>query len=92
MDIIRKIIYIFDNKQKRGLALNAALALVASLLELLGVSALLPLVDVILDESLIQKRKLYIRFSELTNVSSARDFIIKFAICLIAIYIIKNVY
>lgn len=92
MDILKKVNYIFDRKQKKGLAVNAFLAIIAGMLELLGVSALLPLVDVLLDESLIQKKRLYRTFAEIVNASNTRDFIVSFSICLIVIYVFKNLY
>lgn len=92
MGIIKKINYIFNRKQKTELVVNVVLALLAGLFELLGVSALLPLVSVIMDDSIIESNKYYSLFADVFNAHSLTKFIVMFSIFLIILYVIKNFY
>lgn len=90
--MLRKLNYIFDRKQKLELLLNVVLALLAGLFELLGVSALLPLVNVILDPTSIDANKYYSLFADMFDAHSVTKFVVMFSILLIALYILKNLY
>lgn len=92
MGIIKKINYIFNRQQKTELVVNVVLALLAGLFELLGVSALLPLVSVIMDDSIIESNKYYSLFADVFNAHSLTKFIVMFSIFLIILYVIKNFY
>ena len=56
-----KLNYIFDKKEKKVIAWNIVLALLAGIFELLGISAFLPLINVLLDEDAIYNNKIYKR-------------------------------
>ncbi len=90
--MIKKINYIFDRKQKLELAVNVVLALIAGLFELLGVSALLPLVNVILDPTAIDENKYYSLFADIMDAHSVTKFIVLFSVFLIVLYVVKNLY
>lgn len=61
-------------------------------MELIGVSMIMPLVSIIMDESILKKEAIYIWIGRLLHLQSARDYILTFSLFLIAVYIIKNVY
>ncbi|WP_051545392.1 ABC transporter ATP-binding protein [Butyrivibrio sp. MC2021] len=92
MSILKKINYLFDRKQKLVLFGNLILALLAGFFELLSVSALLPLINVILDSSQIDENKYYKMFADLFNAHDIKSFVICFSIFLIILYILKNTY
>ena len=92
MNVFKKINYIFDWRQKLELVGNIVLALLAGLFELLGVSALLPLVNVMLDASIIEKNKYYKLFADYFNAHELNRFIFYFSILLIILYVVKNIY
>ena len=48
MDLLKKINYIFDKKQKGQLVLLAVLILIGGVVETLGVSMMIPVISVIL--------------------------------------------
>lgn len=90
--MLKKLNYIFDRKQKWELVLNVLLALIAGLFELLGVSALLPLVNVILDPTAIDTNKYYSLFADTFDAHSVTKFVVLFSLFLIVLYITKNLY
>ena len=90
--MLKKLNYIFDRKQKWELVLNVILALIAGLFELLGVSALLPLVNVILDPRAIDTNKYYSVFADAFDAHSVTKFVVLFSLFLIVLYITKNLY
>lgn len=87
-----KINYIFNRRQKRNILILFILIVIGSGLELLGVSAILPLVNLVTNPELIETtpwlRGIGVRF----GLSSINDYIITMAVILIFIYIIKNIY
>ncbi len=90
--MLKKLNYIFDRKQKWELVLNVLLALIAGLFELLGVSALLPLVNVILDPTAIDANKYYSLFADTFDAHSVTKFVVLFSVVLIVLYVLKNLY
>ena len=74
------------------LGVNIVLALIAGLFELLGVSALIPLVNIILDSSAIETNKYYSLFADVFNAHTLTKFIVLFSVFLIVLYVIKNLY
>ena len=64
MGIFKKINYIFDSRQKRKLVILIFLIFLASLLELIGVSAILPLVNIVMEPEVIQENTLFIMFGD----------------------------
>ncbi len=92
MDTLKKVNYIFNKSQKAELVLNVFLALFAGIFELLGVSALLPLINVILDPGQIDTNKNYKLFADIFNAHTIKTFVIYFSVGLIILYIVKNAY
>ncbi len=90
--MLKKLNYIFDRKQKFELCINIVLALLAGLFELLGVSALLPLVNVILDPTAIDSNKYYSLFADTFDAHSITKFVVMFSVLLIILYVLKNLY
>lgn len=90
--MLKEISYIFDKKQKRNIIILFLLIMVGSFVELLGVSMIMPLVAIISDQSVITTKPIYIWFGNLFHLDSAREFVLAFAILLILIYILKNIY
>lgn len=87
-----KLRYIFDRRQKRNLVILYFLIGVGALFELLGVSAVLPLVQLVMEPEIITTNKWLQKIGGFLNLSLAKDYIIVAAVLLIVIYVIKNVY
>lgn len=92
MKTIRKIAYIFTKKQKRRFVFVIFIIAGGSILELLGVSAILPFINIISDKSIIHTNQVYSWLYDLFKVESDLQFMIGTAVVLILIYVIKNVY
>lgn len=90
--MLQKVSYLFDKKQKRQLAGLAVLILIGGLLETVGVSMLLPVVEAIMDPEAIMRNKWVARLTEALHIETSRQLIILMLGSLIAIYVIKNVY
>ena len=88
---LHQINQILDRHQKAGLAGLLLVIIIGSLLEMAGVSAILPLVSVVSDPSLMQSGT-YARLANQLGVSDVRAFIPALAGFMIAVYIIKNLY
>lgn len=92
MDIIKKMRYILDRKQKLQICFLGILILVGGLLETVSVSGVLPVVWVIMDPAKAQENK-YIRFAmDIINVDSIERFIVPLLAVLIILYTLKNLF
>lgn len=84
--------YIFNRQQKIGLLLLLFAIGFGTILELLGVTAIMPFIDVVMNPESIQKKWylnwVYQKLGFKTDVT----FMVFLAGCLIAIYILKNIY
>lgn len=90
--MIKKINYILTTKQKISLIGLAALLFVGGLFDLIGVSLILPIVNIVMDPELINTNTWAIRIKGLLNINSDRTFIIFLIMTMIVVYILKNVY
>jgi len=90
--MFKKINYIFTKHQKRNMVLLSAILFVGSLMEVIGVSAVMPLVTIIMDESVLTTQHLYVWVGKLLHIQTAREFVFCFTIALIGIYVFKNLY
>ncbi|MCR5773473.1 MAG: ABC transporter ATP-binding protein/permease [Lachnospiraceae bacterium] len=82
---------ILDRRQKTGLVLLLFVITVGSFLEMVGVSAILPLVSLVTDPGLIGEG-IYAKLAEITGAKSARELIPVLAAGMIIVYLIKNSY
>lgn len=92
MSLMHKIDYIFDRKQKIRLIQLTVIIFLGALFELLGVSAILPFINVVLDPGSIHETPYLKFFYDFLNFRSPNSFMAFLGICLIVIYIVKNVY
>ena len=90
--MLKKLNYILNRKQKVHFFFLLLAFIVGSFLELLGVSAILPLVNVIMDPNVLQTNQLYAMLARLLQAADVRDFIIKACVALIAVYVLKDIY
>ena len=90
--MLKKLNYILDKRQKLHLFVLLIAFIIGSFLELLGVSAILPLVDVIMDPTVLETNRLYALLARILQASGDRDFVIRACVALIAVYLIKDLY
>ena len=92
MNIVNKINYIFDARQKMKLLFLALLILIGSLFELLGVSAIFPLVNVAVEPEVIDRNGYYNRIADLFHLETVNQFILFMVLVIALLYIVKNLY
>ena len=88
----KSINYIFDRKQKIHLFVLLIAIFISAFMELLGVSAILPLIDAVTAPEKIVESTGYQIVNRFIVIHDARQYIILVAIFLIIIYLLKNVY
>lgn len=91
-DIVKKLNYILDKKQKLHILLLGIMIFIGGFLETISVSAVLPVISTILDrENALQNK--YIRWvMETFSVRDINGLITVFLGALIVIYIVKNLF
>ena len=90
--MLKKIAYIFDKRQKRNVVILLFIMLIGSFVELLGVSAIMPLVTVVTDNDVINTDAKYKFIADVFNVHEPRKYVLLMAIFLIVVYIAKNLF
>mgnify|MGYP004506400029 CR=1 FL=1 len=92
MDVIRKLNYIFDAKQKRQIFWLFIVICIGSGLELMGVSVILPVIDGIMDPDKMLEEPIYRWIYDTLHFSSLAPLILLLLISMILVYVIKNAY
>jgi ABC-type multidrug transport system fused ATPase/permease subunit len=92
MDIIKKLRYILDRKQKINICVLGVMIFIGGILETLGVSALLPVVMVLLDPEQVMENKWFLLAMDILNTNDVQSFVIALLIILIGLYVFKNAY
>ena len=78
--MIKKINYLFDKKQKINLVILMIMILIGTAVECIGVTAIMPLASIVVDESLICSDKKYIILGNLLNISTQKQYIFALSI------------
>ena len=90
--IISKIFYMLDRKEKLQTVLIVFLSIISAAAELIGVSIILPIINLTMGQANIEDN-LYCRILiALFGVNDNRSIIIMLTVSTILIYIIKNIY
>lgn len=90
--MIKKINFILDKKQKIFLLFLLFIILGGAFMELIGVSAILPLIDLVLDDSSFQEKWYFVLLGKIFSVSQGSQMIFLVSAILICIYVVKNIY
>lgn len=90
--MIKKVTYILDKTQKIKLILLLIIIFIGALVELLGVSSIMPLINVAMDSSVIEKTWYLSAIKEIFGFTETKQIVIFLSLFLMAIYVIKNLY
>lgn len=90
--MLKKINYVLDRKQKINLGILLIIIFIGVFVELLGVSAVMPLIDVAMQPETIHEKWYFILISKYTGITDANQMVLFLAVLLIIIYILKNIY
>lgn len=90
--MLKKISYVLDRKQKIKLGILLVIILIGAFVELLGVSAVMPLINVATEPAQIGGKWYLVLISQYTGITDANQMLVFLAAVLIVIYILKNFY
>lgn len=91
-DIVKKLRYILDRKQKINICFLGIMIFIGGLLETLSVSAILPVVWVIIDPVQAQENKYMQMVMQITGIDDVSRLIVPFLGLLIVMYTLKNAF
>ena len=90
--LLQKIAYLFEKKQMIQLAGLAVLILIGGILETLGVSMMLPLVQAIMSPDKIMENEMVGAIAAILHIGSSRELILWMLGATIFLFIFKNAY
>ncbi len=90
--IFSEISYIFDRKQKRVMVLLLCAIFIGALFELLGVSLIMPLIQVISTPEMIEENRYLSLVYRTFGMTDSSSFFVFLASVIIAVYVFKNAY
>lgn len=90
--IIKELNFILDTRQKKKFFAVLIVILIGSGFELIGVSAILPFIQVLTNPEMIMNHPVAQRAMQILNIQTSKELLICIGIGLIIIYIVKNVY
>lgn len=92
MDIFKKLNYILDKRQKINIVVLAVMIFIGGILETLSISAMLPVVWVIIDAESVQQNKYCQWAMDFLHLHDMHEFIITLLALLMIMYLLKNAY
>lgn len=92
IDIIRKFQIILTKKQKKRIFLIGVLMVMGAILEVVGVSLIVPLISLVLEKDFFETNVIVISLSNILGIKTANSFIVFMLIVLAFVYIIKNTF
>ena len=90
--IYEKLIVLLDRQQKQKMILLVFLMLIGGVLETLGVSMVLPVMNVVLEEDAIAKHEYLQVICRIFHVDNSNDLTILVMIGLVLVFVVKNVF
>ena len=92
VSLLQKIAYLFDRKQLWQLAGLAVLILIGGILETLGVSMMIPVVEAVMAPDEVMEIGMVKKIANLFHITSGRTLIIWMLIALMLLFVVKNAY
>lgn len=90
--VLKKLNYIFTKKEKQKIVLLFIVILISSFFEMLGVSLILPFANMIIEPGFVSTNQYLGFIVGKLGFTSDKQLIIFFAVLLIIIYLVKNMY
>lgn len=91
-DILNKLDYIFDRKQKRQMFILLIAIFIGAMLELVGVSLIMPLIQLISKPEVVETNPVLATIYGTLHMKSVTDFFIFLVMVIIVMYFVKNIY
>ncbi|MDD6811839.1 MAG: ABC transporter ATP-binding protein [Lachnospiraceae bacterium] len=90
--MLQKISYMFDKKQKLQFVGLAVLILIGGVLETLGVSMMLPVVQVIMEPEALMENETVQKITGILHIETSRQLIVVILVAVMLLFVIKNAY
>lgn len=90
--LIKKIYRVLDNQQRKEVVLLLVIIVLNSLFELLGVSAILPLITAVTDPSAIEQKAYFRVINSILEIENTEQTVVVLSFVLVIVYIIKNAF
>ena len=90
--IYKKLMVLLDKKQKQKMVFLVFIMLIGAVLETLGVSMILPVMNVVLEENAIEKHVYLQVICQIFNIDNTRDLMILVMSALVIIFALKNIF
>ncbi len=90
--MLKKINYVLNRRQKINLGILLIIIFIGAFVELLGVSAIMPLIEIATKPQEMGEKWYFVLVSEYTGITDANQMLVFLAVVLIVIYILKNIY
>ena len=90
--IYKKLIVLLDKKQKRTMVFLIFMMLIGAVLETLGVSSIMPVMNVVLEENALENHEYLRVICEIFQIDNTRDLMILVLSSLIGIFAVKNIF
>jgi ATP-binding cassette, subfamily B, bacterial PglK len=88
--MVKKLMFFMSKRDKRNLIFLIIFSICISLIEVIGISAIMPFISVSSDMNLIQSNEYYAYIYNLLNFDNNINFIIAFAFVLIVFYLFRS--
>ncbi len=88
--MLNKLIYILSKKDKQFLFLLLLFSILISIIELAGISIIMPFIAIATDFSLLESNQYYKYIYDILNFSTPKNFVIAFGVLLIFFYIFRS--
>ena len=92
--IIKKLMVLLDGRQKRVMVLLIFLMLIGAVLETLGVSLVIPVMNVVMDEQAVEKNRYLQVICDVLSIEydDTRTLMIYTMLALIGVFVVKNLF
>ena len=90
--MLKKIGYVLNRKQKLQLAMLLIIIFIGAFVEMLGVSAILPIVNIAMSPETIEETGYLVWIRDTFGLHDAKQMLMFMAVVMIVIYIVKNIY
>jgi len=74
--MLKKINYIFSARQKRNIIFLGILILMGSAIETIGVTAIMPIVSIMTDETIIYTNEIYALLGRVVGLTTAKEYVL----------------
>lgn len=92
LQIYKKMMVLLDKKQKRTMVGIVFMMLIGAILEAIGISVIVPIVQIVMDEQALNKPGLVRTIYDFLGMESQKQFTLVILGALAAIFAIKNIY